>query len=82
MLCTRPFADDTLAQVLSLLPTPLLTSEEVKARILDLGARYHRYRMNSVRRARNEWRHCVWSWVSLSSWIHNSWDFRSILRLI
>jgi hypothetical protein len=36
-------ADDTLAQILSLLPTQLLTSEEVKAHILDLGARYHRY---------------------------------------
>jgi hypothetical protein len=43
MLCTPPLADDTLAQILSLLPTQLLTSEDVKAQILDLGARYHRH---------------------------------------
>ena len=43
MLSAPSLADDTLAQILSLLPTQLLTSEGVKAQILDLGARYHRY---------------------------------------
>ena len=43
MLSAPSLADDILEQILSLLPTQLLTSEEVKAQILDLGARYHRH---------------------------------------
>ena len=43
MLSAPSLADDILEQILSLLPTQLLTSEDVKAQILDLGARYHRH---------------------------------------
>jgi hypothetical protein len=43
MLRTPPLADYRLAQIVKLLPTQLSANEEVKAKILALGARYHRY---------------------------------------
>jgi hypothetical protein len=43
MLRTPPLADDKLARIVKLLPTQLLANEEVKAKILALGARYHRH---------------------------------------
>jgi hypothetical protein len=43
MLCIPPLADEKLAQIIKLLPRQLLASEEIKNKIVTLGAQYHRY---------------------------------------
>src|SRR5437867_2258942 len=43
VLSTPSLPDDQLTQIIELLPIKLLTRDEIKTKILNLGTRYHRY---------------------------------------